>query len=87
MIPMCPEETNRKMVDHLADFNMVYTEHARRHLLSEGLSHRYIYLTGSPMKEVLMSKIDSIKKSDILEKLELKAGKYFIVSAHREGKC
>ena len=82
--PNVPEETNRKLVDHLADFNLVYTEHARRHLLSEGLSHRYIYLTGSPMKEVLMSKIDSIKKSAILEKLELKAGKYFIVSVHRE---
>lgn len=82
--PNVPEETNRKLVDHLADFNLVYTEHARRHLLSEGLSHRYIYLTGSPMKEVLMSKIDSIKKSDILKTLELKAGKYFIVSVHRE---
>jgi UDP-N-acetyl-L-fucosamine synthase len=79
-----PEETNRKLVDHLADFNLVYTEHARRHLLSEGLSHRYIYLTGSPMKEVLMSKLDNIKKSDILKKLELEAGKYFIVSVHRE---
>jgi len=64
--PNVPEETNRKLVDHLADFNLVYTEHARRHLLSEGLSHRYIYLTGSPMKEVLMSKLDNIKKSDIL---------------------
>ena len=82
--PNVPEETNRKLVDHLADFNMVYTEHARRHLLSEGLSHRYIYLTGSPMKEVLMSKIDSIKKSDILDRLELTAEKYFIVSVHRE---
>lgn len=82
--PNVPEETNRKLVDHLADFNLVYTEHARRHLLSEGLSHRYIYLTGSPMKEVLMSRIDDIQKSDILEKLELEAGKYFIVSVHRE---
>ncbi len=82
--PNVPEETNRKLVDHLADFNLVYTEHARRHLLSEGLSHRYIYLTGSPMKEVLMSKLENIKKSDILEKLELEAGKYFIVSVHRE---
>lgn len=82
--PNVPEETNRKLVDHLADFNLVYTEHARRHLLSEGLSHRYIYLTGSPMKEVLMSKLDNIKKSAILEKLGLEAGKYFIVSVHRE---
>ncbi|MDD5727024.1 MAG: UDP-N-acetylglucosamine 2-epimerase (non-hydrolyzing) [Victivallales bacterium] len=82
--PNVPEETNRKLVDHLADFNLVYTEHARRHLLSEGLSHRFIYLTGSPMKEVLMSKLAGIEKSDILEKLELTAGKYFIVSFHRE---
>ena len=48
-----PEETNRKIVDHISDFNLVYTEHARRHLLSEGLHHRRIYLTGSPMREVL----------------------------------
>jgi UDP-N-acetylglucosamine 2-epimerase (non-hydrolysing) len=48
-----PEETNRKIIDHISDFNLVYTEHARRHLLSEGLPHRRIYLTGSPMKEVL----------------------------------
>ncbi len=82
--PNVPEETNRKLVDHLADFNLVYTEHARRHLLSEGLSHRYIYLTGSPMREVLMSKREEIDKSEILEKLELEPGKYFIVSLHRE---
>ena len=82
--PNVPEETNRKLVDHLADFNLVYTEHARRHLLSEGLSHRFTYLTGSPMKEVLTSRLESIEKSDILEKLELKPGKYFIVSVHRE---
>ncbi|MDD5596371.1 MAG: UDP-N-acetylglucosamine 2-epimerase (non-hydrolyzing) [Victivallaceae bacterium] len=82
--PNVPEETNRKLVDHLADFNLVYTEHARRHLLSEGLSHRFIYLTGSPMREVLMGKLGNIEKSGILEKLELKEGKYFIVSVHRE---
>ena len=82
--PNVPEETNRKLVDHLADFNLVYTEHARRHLLSEGLSHRYVYLTGSPMREVLMGKLDDINKSTILDKLELEAGKYFIVSVHRE---
>jgi len=59
-----PEETNRKIIDHIADFNLVYTEHARRHLLSEGLPHRRIYLTGSPMKEVLdyyKAKIDASK--------------------------
>ena len=79
-----PEEINRKMVDHLADFNLVYTEHARRHLLSEGLSHRFIYLTGSPMREVLESKLSDIKKSNVLERLELEKNKYFIVSVHRE---
>ncbi|MGB2247272.1 MAG: non-hydrolyzing UDP-N-acetylglucosamine 2-epimerase [Alcanivorax sediminis] len=79
-----PEEINRKMVDHLADFNLVYTEHARRHLLSEGLSHRYIYLTGSPMREVLEHCLPDIEKSDVLERLGLEAGKFFIVSVHRE---
>jgi len=79
-----PEEINRKLVDHLADFNLVYTEHARRHLLSEGLSHRYIYVTGSPMREVLQSKMDRIDASDALNELGLQANKYFIVSVHRE---
>jgi len=79
-----PEEINRKVVDHLADFNLVYTEHARRHLISEGLSHRFIYVTGSPMLEVLNSKKVEIDASDILIKLELKQKKYFIVSVHRE---
>jgi UDP-N-acetylglucosamine 2-epimerase (non-hydrolysing) len=79
-----PEEINRKVVDHLADFNLVYTEHARRHLISEGLSHRFIYVTGSPMLEVLNSKKTQIDASDILTKLELEQKKYFIVSVHRE---
>lgn len=79
-----PEENNRKMVDHLADFNLVYTEHARRHLLSEGLPHRFTYLTGSPMREVLESKMNEIVSSDILQRLELESEKYFIVSVHRE---
>jgi len=79
-----PEEINRKLVDHLADFNLVYTEHARRHLLSEGLSHRFIYLTGSPMREVLNSHINSIQSSNVLEELGLEVKKYFIVSVHRE---
>jgi len=79
-----PEEINRKLVDHLADFNLVYTEHARRHLLSEGLSHRFIYLTGSPMLEVLNGHKTSIQSSLVLEELALEAKKYFIVSVHRE---
>jgi UDP-N-acetylglucosamine 2-epimerase (non-hydrolysing) len=61
-----PEETNRRIIDHIADFNLVYTEHARRHLLSEGISHRRIYLTGSPMKEVLDYYKPKIDASTIL---------------------
>jgi UDP-N-acetyl-L-fucosamine synthase len=79
-----PEEINRKLVDHLADFNLVYTENARRHLISEGLSHRFIYVTGSPMLEVLSSKMESIDSSSVLNQLDLQKGKYFIVSVHRE---
>jgi len=79
-----PEEINRKLVDHLADFNLVYTEHARRHLLSEGLSHRFVYLTGSPMLEVLTEHKAEIQSSQVLDTLELEAKKYFIVSVHRE---
>jgi UDP-N-acetylglucosamine 2-epimerase (non-hydrolysing) len=79
-----PEEINRRIIDHIADFNLVYTEHARRHLLSEGLPHRRIYLTGSPMHEVLHDNMDKIKASSILERLNLEKNKYFIVSTHRE---
>ena len=79
-----PEEINRKLVDHLADFNLVYTEHARRHLLSEGLSHRFIYLTGSPMREVLEHSLPDIERSDVLARLGLEEGRFFIVSVHRE---
>ncbi len=79
-----PEETNRKLVDHLADFNLVYTEHARRHLLAEGLPHRRIYLTGSPMREVLEHYRTRIEGSDILARLGLERRRYFIVSLHRE---
>ena len=79
-----PEETNRRLVDHVADFNLVYTEHARRNLLSEGLHPRRILLTGSPMREVLNEYLPQIQTSDILEQLSLTAGGYFLVSAHRE---
>jgi len=79
-----PEEINRRIIDHISDFNLVYTEHARRHLLSEGLPHRRIYVTGSPMKEVLMTHIESIKASNALQKLNLKKGEYFLASIHRE---
>lgn len=79
-----PEETNRKLVDHIADFNLVYTEHARRHLLSEGIAHRRIYLTGSPMREVLEHYRDRIEASDVLDRLGLRPRGYFIVSLHRE---
>jgi UDP-N-acetylglucosamine 2-epimerase (non-hydrolysing) len=79
-----PEEINRKIIDHIADFNLVYTEHARRHLISEGLPHRRIYLTGSPMYEVIKHYETKIDKSKILEKLKLIPKSYFVVSTHRE---
>ncbi|WP_375260303.1 non-hydrolyzing UDP-N-acetylglucosamine 2-epimerase [Palleronia sp.] len=79
-----PEEINRRLVDHVADFNLVYTEHARRHLLAEGLPHRRIALTGSPMREVLEHYRDRIEASDVLARLELERRGYFVVSLHRE---
>jgi UDP-N-acetylglucosamine 2-epimerase (non-hydrolysing) len=79
-----PEEINRRIIDHIADFNLVYTEHARRHLISEGLPHRRIYLTGSPMKEVLNYYMPKIKLSQALDSLSLKPKNYFLISTHRE---
>ncbi|BCA80078.1 UDP-N-acetylglucosamine 2-epimerase (non-hydrolyzing) [Desulfuromonas sp. AOP6] len=79
-----PEEINRKIVDHLSDINLTYTEHARRYLLAEGLRPETVLKTGSPMKEVLQHYQHSIESSDVLESLELEAGEYFVVSAHRE---
>jgi len=79
-----PEETNRRLVDHVADFNLVYTEHARRNLLAEGLHPRRIIKTGSPIREVVEAHTEQIKASDILAQRGLEEGKYFLVSAHRE---
>ena len=79
-----PEETNRRLVDHVADFNLAYTEHARRNLLAEGLHPRRVLVTGSPMREVLETFREQIDASDAVERLGLISGGYFLVSAHRE---
>jgi UDP-N-acetylglucosamine 2-epimerase (non-hydrolysing) len=79
-----PEETNRKIVDHTADINLTYSDIAREYLLREGLPADRIIKTGSPMFEVLNSRKADIEKSDVLERLGLEEGKYFVVSAHRE---
>jgi UDP-N-acetylglucosamine 2-epimerase (non-hydrolysing) len=78
-----PEEINRRIIDHVSDFNLVYTEHARRNLLAEGIHPRRIYLTGSPMREVLDANRPAIDGSDVLARLGLAAGGYFLVSMHR----
>ncbi len=79
-----PEEINRKIVDHISDINMAYTEHARRYLLAEGVRPETVLKTGSPMKEVLECYQSQIEASDVLDKLNLQTGQYFVVSAHRE---
>ena len=79
-----PEEVNRRMVDHVADYNLVYTEHARRNLLAEGIHPSRILLTGSPMREVLDANAAAIAASDVLERQGLMAGGYFLVSLHRQ---
>ncbi len=79
-----PEETNRKIVDHISDINLTYSDIAREYLLREGLPADRIIKTGSPMYEVLMSKMDEIKASDIVRRLNLTEQNYFLVSAHRE---
>ena len=78
------EMINRKIVDHISDINMPYTEHSRRYLLSEGIDGKTIFVTGSPMREVLRDHMDDIMKSDVLERLGLEKRKYILVSAHRE---
>ncbi len=82
--PNVPEEINRRLVDHVADYNLVYTEHARRNLLAEGIHPSRIALTGSPMREVLEAHRDSIAKSEVLNTERLSSRGYFLVSAHRE---
>ena len=79
-----PEETNRKIVDHISDINLTYSDIAREYLLREGLSADRIIKTGSPMFEVLNHYLPSIESSNILERLQLEHNKYFVVSAHRE---
>lgn len=79
-----PEEINRRIVDHVSDVNLAYTENARRYLINEGIKNDFLYVTGSPMAEVLEENMDKINNSDILEKLNLKENDYFVVSAHRE---
>lgn len=79
-----PEEVNRRLVDHVADYNLVYTEFARRNLLSEGIHPSRILLTGSPMREVLDENAAAIADSEVLDRQGLQAGQYFLVSLHRE---
>lgn len=79
-----PEEINRKIIDHVSDINLPYTEHSRRYLLSEGIRKEHIFVTGSPMTEVLSKNIEHIHNSEILEELHLEKEKYILVSAHRE---
>lgn len=79
-----PEETNRRIVDHIADVNMCYSEHARRYLNSEGTAKERTYVTGSPMAEVLHRNLEKIESSDILTRLGLEKGRYILLSAHRE---
>lgn len=79
-----PEETNRRLVDHVSDFNLTYTEHARRNLLAEGLHPRRVMASGSPMREVLEHYGPKIQASTVLADLGLKAQGYFLVSAHRQ---
>lgn len=78
-----PEEINRRIVDHISDFNLVYTEHARRNLLAEGVHPRRVYLTGSPMREVLDANLPQIQASDAVERLGLTPQGYLLVSLHR----
>ncbi|MFS0555838.1 non-hydrolyzing UDP-N-acetylglucosamine 2-epimerase [Brevibacillus sp. 179-C9.3 HS] len=79
-----PEETNRRIVDHISDVNLPYTEHARRYLLAEGVRKEHVYVTGSPLAEVIHAHKEAITNNEIIEKLGIKSGKYILLSAHRE---
>ncbi|MEN6471872.1 MAG: UDP-N-acetylglucosamine 2-epimerase (non-hydrolyzing) [Clostridiaceae bacterium] len=79
-----PEETNRRIVDHIADVNLCYSEHARRYLNHEGTAMERTYVVGSPMAEVLSGSLDSILASKVLDELKIEKGKYILLSAHRE---
>ena len=79
-----PEETNRRIVDHIADVNICYSEHARRYLNAEGTAKERTYVSGSPMAEVLSANLSSIESSDVLTRLGLEKKKYILLSAHRE---
>lgn len=79
-----PEEINRRIVDHISDVNLCYTEHSRRYLLREGLRPEHVFVTGSPMPEVIFKHLKSIEGSNVLNDLGLESGKYMLVSAHRE---
>ncbi|MCM1540514.1 MAG: UDP-N-acetylglucosamine 2-epimerase (non-hydrolyzing) [Blautia sp.] len=79
-----PEETNRRIVDHIADVNLCYSEHARRYLNAEGTARERTYVTGSPMAEVLSANMEKIQASNVLDTLGLERGKYILLSAHRE---
>ncbi|OGT36816.1 MAG: UDP-N-acetylglucosamine 2-epimerase [Gammaproteobacteria bacterium RIFCSPHIGHO2_12_FULL_38_14] len=79
-----PEEINRKIVDHISDINMSYTENSRHYLLSEGFRKEHIFVTGSPMREVIEKQKDKINRSDVLKRLGLSPSNYLVLSAHRE---
>ncbi|MEY8493436.1 UDP-N-acetylglucosamine 2-epimerase (non-hydrolyzing) [Lachnospiraceae bacterium 29-91] len=79
-----PEETNRRIVDHIADVNLCYSEHARRYLNIEGTTKERTYVVGSPMAEVLSANLEKIRQSKVLDTLQLESGRYILLSAHRE---
>ena len=82
-----PEEINRRIIDHISDFNLVYTEHARRNLMAEGIHPRRIYLTGSPMREVLQANREGFAQSTILDTLGLAAGRVCRGQYPSRGEC